>query len=172
MTRRFVGPLIALGLVATSTSLAAPDLQELQRSVVRVVNHSQRGDWASPWNVTGVSEGFSKVLEINGVGYKAEVKGKEVHFALGYSHPIVFPIPDEMLAGRFGTNRYGPATACAIPATPPRPGNRTSSKPGRPIRPPRVRRRSRCPTAEPRWPAHSGSPRCASSATARTSPPR
>ena len=46
--------------------------------------------------VTGVSEGFSKVLEINGVGYKAEVKGKEVHFALGYSHPIVFPIPDEI----------------------------------------------------------------------------
>jgi large subunit ribosomal protein L6 len=44
--------------------------------------------------VTGVSEGFSKQLEIVGVGYKAEVKGKELVLALGYSHPVVFPIPD------------------------------------------------------------------------------
>ena len=44
--------------------------------------------------VVGVSEGFSKVLEINGVGYKAEVKGKEIHLALGYSHPVVYPIPE------------------------------------------------------------------------------
>lgn len=46
--------------------------------------------------VTGVSEGFQKQLEIVGVGYRAEVKGKEVHFALGYSHPIVFPIPEQI----------------------------------------------------------------------------
>lgn len=46
--------------------------------------------------VTGASEGFFKVLEINGVGYKAEVKGKQVHFALGYSHPIVFEIPEKI----------------------------------------------------------------------------
>ena len=44
--------------------------------------------------VHGVSEGFTKVLEINGVGYKAEVQGKQINFALGYSHPIIFPIPD------------------------------------------------------------------------------
>lgn len=44
--------------------------------------------------VTGVSEGFSKELEINGVGYRAEVQGKSVRFALGYSHPIDYPIPD------------------------------------------------------------------------------
>ena len=43
--------------------------------------------------VNGAATGFSRELEINGVGYKAEVKGKEVHFALGYSHPIVFSIP-------------------------------------------------------------------------------
>ncbi len=43
--------------------------------------------------VEGVSNGFQKTLDIVGVGYRAEVKGKEVHFALGYSHPIVFPIP-------------------------------------------------------------------------------
>jgi large subunit ribosomal protein L6 len=44
--------------------------------------------------VTGVSEGFKRELDIVGVGYRAEVKGRQVHFALGYSHPIVFDIPD------------------------------------------------------------------------------
>ena len=43
--------------------------------------------------VRGVTEGFRKDLDIVGVGYRAELKGKEVHFALGYSHPVVFPIP-------------------------------------------------------------------------------
>jgi large subunit ribosomal protein L6 len=43
--------------------------------------------------VNGVAEGFKKELDIVGVGYRAEVKGKQVHFALGYSHPIVFDIP-------------------------------------------------------------------------------
>jgi large subunit ribosomal protein L6 len=44
--------------------------------------------------VVGVSEGFKKELEILGVGYRAAVKGKEVEFNLGYSHSILFPIPD------------------------------------------------------------------------------
>lgn len=44
--------------------------------------------------VIGVSSGFEKVLEINGVGYRAEAKGKVVNFQLGYSHPIAFPVPD------------------------------------------------------------------------------
>lgn len=43
--------------------------------------------------ILGVTEGFSKKLEIVGVGYRGEVKGREAHFQLGYSHPIVFPIP-------------------------------------------------------------------------------
>jgi len=44
-------------------------------------------------NVRGVTEGFKKELDIVGVGYRAEVKGKEVVFQLGYSHPVRFPIP-------------------------------------------------------------------------------
>jgi len=44
--------------------------------------------------VTGVSDGFFKKLEIHGVGYSAELKGKTVLFKLGYSHPINFPVPD------------------------------------------------------------------------------
>ena len=43
--------------------------------------------------VRGVTEGFRKDLDIVGVGYRAEVKGKQVIFALGYSHPVVFDIP-------------------------------------------------------------------------------
>jgi large subunit ribosomal protein L6 len=44
--------------------------------------------------VRGVTEGFKKDLDIVGVGYRAEVKGKNVVFALGYSHPIEFPVPE------------------------------------------------------------------------------
>jgi large subunit ribosomal protein L6 len=43
--------------------------------------------------VAGVNEGFKKELDIVGVGYRAEVKGQQVHFALGYSHPVVFDVP-------------------------------------------------------------------------------
>ncbi|MDP3937981.1 MAG: 50S ribosomal protein L6 [Deltaproteobacteria bacterium] len=43
--------------------------------------------------VTGVTEGFSKRLEIVGVGYRAEVQGKDLVLALGFSHPIRMPIP-------------------------------------------------------------------------------
>jgi len=45
-------------------------------------------------NIRGVSEGFKKELDIIGVGYSAEVKGREVVFQLGYSHPVRFPIPE------------------------------------------------------------------------------
>ena len=44
--------------------------------------------------VNGVTEGFKKELDIVGIGYRAEVKGQQVHFALGYSHPIVLDIPN------------------------------------------------------------------------------
>jgi large subunit ribosomal protein L6 len=44
--------------------------------------------------VRGVTEGFKKELEIVGVGYRAELKGKTVVFALGYSHPVEFAVPE------------------------------------------------------------------------------
>ena len=46
--------------------------------------------------VTGVTEGYSKTLNIVGVGYKAELKGKNLLLAIGYSHPIYFAPPDEI----------------------------------------------------------------------------
>lgn len=48
--------------------------------------------------VVGVSNGFERVLEINGIGYRAEAKGKAILFNLGYSHPIDFPLPDGISA--------------------------------------------------------------------------
>ncbi len=44
--------------------------------------------------VHGVSQGFIKELDIVGVGFRAEARGKSVIFSLGYSHPIEYPIPD------------------------------------------------------------------------------
>src|SRR6267378_8381343 len=46
--------------------------------------------------VKGVAEGFVKKLEIQGVGFKAAVTGKIVNLSLGYSHPIVYSIPDQI----------------------------------------------------------------------------
>lgn len=46
----------------------------------------------------GVSRGFSKTLEITGVGYRADARGKHLHLTLGYSHPIVYQLPDGVTA--------------------------------------------------------------------------
>jgi large subunit ribosomal protein L6 len=43
--------------------------------------------------VVGVSDGFTRVLEINGVGYRAEISGKALTLSLGFSHPVVFDVP-------------------------------------------------------------------------------
>ena len=44
--------------------------------------------------IQGVTVGFSKQMDVVGVGYKADVQGKKIVFSLGYSHPIEFPLPD------------------------------------------------------------------------------
>src|SRR5207237_3228578 len=44
--------------------------------------------------ILGVTEGFSKQMDIVGVGYKADVQAKRIVFSLGYSHPIEFPLPE------------------------------------------------------------------------------
>ena len=48
--------------------------------------------------ITGVQTPYSKKLILEGVGYKSEVKGKEFHFSLGFSHPVVVKIPDTITA--------------------------------------------------------------------------
>ena len=44
--------------------------------------------------VIGVSQGFQKGLEIHGVGFRAQVQGKNLNLNIGFSHPVAFPIPD------------------------------------------------------------------------------
>jgi large subunit ribosomal protein L6 len=44
--------------------------------------------------VVGVTQGFSRKMDVVGVGYKADVQGKKIVFSLGYSHPIEFPLPE------------------------------------------------------------------------------
>jgi large subunit ribosomal protein L6 len=48
--------------------------------------------------VTGVKDGFERKLEIVGIGYRAQVQGKSLQLALGYSHPVLFPLPDGVSA--------------------------------------------------------------------------
>jgi large subunit ribosomal protein L6 len=48
--------------------------------------------------VKGVTEGFTRQLEINGVGYKAEIKGQSITLSLGYSHPIDYKLPEGISA--------------------------------------------------------------------------
>src|SRR4051812_22270515 len=48
--------------------------------------------------LTGVTKGFERQLEINGVGYKAEIKGANIVFSLGYSHPIEYKLPEGIAA--------------------------------------------------------------------------
>ncbi len=46
--------------------------------------------------MTGVSEGFRKTLELNGVGFRIAMKGKTLEMALGFSHPVIVDIPDDV----------------------------------------------------------------------------
>jgi large subunit ribosomal protein L6 len=48
--------------------------------------------------VFGAEKGFTRELDINGVGYRAEIKGKEIHMTLGFSHPVVYKLPDGVTA--------------------------------------------------------------------------
>jgi len=76
---------------------------EIEDGVVTVTRNDNSGDLRSKHGlmrallanaVQGVSEGFSKQLEIHGVGYRASLQGREIHLSLGFSHPIVFPVPE------------------------------------------------------------------------------
>ncbi|WP_374448196.1 50S ribosomal protein L6 [Stella sp.] len=73
------------------------------KAVVQPANDSQRArtQWGTARNrllalVRGVSEGYTRSLEINGVGYRAAVQGKTLTMQLGYSHDVIFPIPDDI----------------------------------------------------------------------------
>lgn len=76
---------------------------ELAVSVGNAADKKQRSLWGL-WRklianmVAGVTEGFSKQLEINGVGYKAVLQGDKLVITVGYSHPIEYPLPTGLTA--------------------------------------------------------------------------
>lgn len=85
------------------TRLPAGIRVEQEDGVLKAVPESDGGAVKAFWGlarslvanaVTGVSRGFSKELDIVGIGYRAQVQGRSVSFSLGYSHPIDFPIPE------------------------------------------------------------------------------
>jgi large subunit ribosomal protein L6 len=80
--------------------------------VVKRINDTKRGKsmhglYRNLFNnmVTGVTQGFSKSLLINGVGYRAEVQGKVLVLNLGYSNPVEYPIPDDLEITCEGPNK-------------------------------------------------------------------
>ncbi len=90
--KRTVAPAVAVKLAGTqlevSSSAEGRDgsrLQGLVRSLLAGM-------------VKGVAEGYERTLELKGTGYRVEQKGQSLTFALGYSHPIVFPLPKGMTA--------------------------------------------------------------------------
>jgi large subunit ribosomal protein L6 len=99
-TIRIVGP--KGELAATIPASITVDISEseinLKRSSDEKPQRALHGTWRAHLNnmLKGVTEGFQKKLEIVGVGYKAELKGKRVQLALGYSHPILFVPPDNI----------------------------------------------------------------------------
>ncbi|MGH9462166.1 MAG: 50S ribosomal protein L6 [Vicinamibacteria bacterium] len=85
------------------TRLAKGVRIEKNDSQLRAVPERESRELSPLWGLTrtlvanavyGVSQGFSKELDIVGIGYRAQVEGKKVVFSLGYSHPIEFDIPD------------------------------------------------------------------------------
>ena len=75
----------------------------IEDGTIKVSRQSDSGEFRSKHGliralfanaVQGVAEGFTKELEINGVGYRAEVQGTALHMALGFSHPVIYEIPE------------------------------------------------------------------------------
>ena len=76
---------------------------KVENDLVSITSHGDSKPHKAAWGFTramvanlirGVEKGYEKRLEINGVGYRAEVKGRNIQLALGYSHPIVFALPE------------------------------------------------------------------------------
>ena len=104
VTARLDGQSIAVKGAKGELNFTAPD--EVRVSIdggaIHVAPHGEDKRARAMWGtarariqnlVAGVTKGFEKKLEINGVGYKAAVAGKNLQLSLGYSHDVVFPIP-------------------------------------------------------------------------------
>ncbi len=104
VTAKLDGQLIAVKGAKGELNFTVPDevAVKIEGNVVHVEPHAQDKRSRAMWGtararvqnlVVGVTQGFEKKLEINGVGYKAAVAGKNLQLSLGYSHDVVYPIP-------------------------------------------------------------------------------
>ncbi len=85
-------PIVAIQVANGQVTVTRPDESRAARSLHGLTRTLVRNA------VDGVTRGYDRVLEISGVGFKAEVKGKDIHFTLGFSHPVVFRLPDGITA--------------------------------------------------------------------------
>ncbi len=83
-------------IMAAVSVLLKDDSISVERSDNSISSRSAHGLTRTLLNnmVIGVTTGYQTDLEINGVGYRAELKGSELHLSLGYSHPVVYPLPE------------------------------------------------------------------------------
>lgn len=90
-----------------SRAIKAPAIVEITTECIKISVDLQAKDASAYWGlyralannmVTGVSVGFTRKLEINGVGYRAALSGNKLNLNLGYSHPIEFVLPEGISA--------------------------------------------------------------------------
>jgi large subunit ribosomal protein L6 len=104
VTTKLEGQLIAVKGAKGELNFTAPEdvILKIEGNVVHVEPHREDKRARAMWGtarariqnlVVGVTKGFEKKLEINGVGYKAAVAGKNLQLSLGYSHDVLYPIP-------------------------------------------------------------------------------
>jgi large subunit ribosomal protein L6 len=74
-----------LRVTSSAPGRAGPRLQGLVRAQLANMVH-------------GVTAGYQRILELHGTGYRAELQGRSLHLALGFSHPVVFPLPEGVTA--------------------------------------------------------------------------
>ena len=104
VTAKLDGQTIAIKGAKGELKFTAPDevAIAIEGGAVHVTPHGEDKRARAMWGtaraqvqnlVGGVTKGFEKKLEINGVGYKAAIAGKNLQLSLGYSHDIIYPIP-------------------------------------------------------------------------------
>lgn len=97
------GPKGSLSLVLPNCIELTQEDKEIKLSVKHPGEKLQRSLWGTfrallQNLIKGVTEGFSKSLEVNGIGYRANVTGKKIILEVGFSHPVDFPLPEGISA--------------------------------------------------------------------------
>jgi len=85
-------PIVKVVVANGELSVTRPDESRLAKGLHGLTRTLMRNA------IDGVTKGYERVLEISGVGFKAEGKGKEINFTLGFSHPVVFKLPEGITA--------------------------------------------------------------------------